>query len=478
MSLACSTASTRSARVIALAAKLGVTVTVDSLQSFIGQMRTYGLMVEWWSEATQPSTSTWPQRDKWTADIRELYQSGLRLFRQGRPQHALEYLEMLLEIAPTTPEALELKERVKARLNGAPEAEVSFESLHGRPDDPLPTLTPAHGAPKVVIAPPVMKKDPAASAQTLIVKDPGPPQTLPAPPPSSPTKPETAAALAEFEAAPTGPQAQLALSNVPVPVPFMPTLQEVELGLQDPGPTDPRQPNVVPKEDESPPPPPKKKRRGRRALLFFLLLIIGAAVPVRAVKRIEVEVKPVVLADAKVAGGTFHTLLARAGQHVDVGAPIADLDTDKAIRQKEQLEKEIVKLTAAALTAEQKAKPKATVVKLKEKLTKAEKAFAKASEDDKPKKQKALEKAQKAYDEANGAEFAAELHAQLAAANAKLPGLQKQIDGAMVTAPVAARSSQARCLPRGLSSIPVRQWGRLLMSIRRCCRSIRRATRC
>ena len=54
----------------------------------------------------------------------------------------LEYLDMLMEIQPDTPEAIELKQRVEKQLDAGAEAETNFEMLYGIGDDPLPTLTP------------------------------------------------------------------------------------------------------------------------------------------------------------------------------------------------------------------------------------------------------------------------------------------------------------------------------------------------
>jgi hypothetical protein len=422
--------------VITLAGKIGVVLSLESLQTFIAQMRTYGLMVEWWSEATQPTAHTWPERTRWTADIRELYQSALRLYRQDRPQHALEYLNMLLEIAPTTPEALQLKERVQAKLNGTAESDVTFESLRGRPDEPLPELTPAAGT----SAPPPAALRPASGPPPA-----PPPSPPPAPPPSPPHVAPLAPPPAPMPATPTRTETEAAqLGRAPEPVAFMPTLPEMEMDLElgaEVKPTDPSQPQP----DEA---KPKKKKKRGKGLLFFGALVIGLAVPLPALKGVETELEPVTLGDVKVAGGTFHTMLAKPGQHVDVGAPVADLDTDKASQEKSQLEKEIARLEAAAQKAADKARPKA-VSKLKEKLAKAEKALAKANEDDRPKKQKALDKLQKQYDDANGEERAAELRAQAAAAKAKLPALQKELDGALVTAPIAGAFEPAVIPPAG-----------------------------
>ncbi len=199
------------ARVIELAAKIGMPVTPESLGKFIGQMKAYGFIQEGVlaPRAGSPAAAsdTWPARAQWSAEIRELYQSALRQFRAGRPGHAIEYLDALLEIRPDTPEAAELKKRVEQHLESGPVMELSFEDLHGV-DDPMPELVAASEPllggrtlenPKLT---PVVATDgiPATSplaktvvTQRLPVPPPAaePPAPVPAPPPAPAPKPVT-----------------------------------------------------------------------------------------------------------------------------------------------------------------------------------------------------------------------------------------------------------------------------------------------
>lgn len=130
------------AQVIEAAGKIGIPMTPESLSKFIGQMKAYGFVVEGMVVAPAQSDPTWPARNTWSPEIRELYQSALRQFRQGRPGHALEYIDALLEIQPDTPEAISLKQRVEQHLDSGPVTEVSFEDLHGV-DEPMPALVAA-----------------------------------------------------------------------------------------------------------------------------------------------------------------------------------------------------------------------------------------------------------------------------------------------------------------------------------------------
>ncbi len=130
------------AEVIEAAGKIGIPMTPESLSKFIGQMKAYGFVVEGMVVAPAQSDPTWPARNTWSPEIRELYQSALRQFRQGRPGHALEYIDALLEIQPDTPEAISLKQRVEQHLDSGPVTEVSFEDLHGV-EEPMPALVAA-----------------------------------------------------------------------------------------------------------------------------------------------------------------------------------------------------------------------------------------------------------------------------------------------------------------------------------------------
>jgi hypothetical protein len=285
------------------------------------------------------------------------------------------------------------------------------------------------------------------------------PSSLEEPFPFRPTDP--AGGLAQMRPEVTDPEAA-PLGAAPAPEPFLPSLSEVEVAAAQPKvPTNPGQPKVPtnpsqPKAATHPSQPAvpvvaepaPRKKKSRVGLMMVVLIVIGALVPMPTLKGVPAQVRPVVLADAKVAGGTFHTLLAKAGQHVDVGAPLADLDTDKAAEEKQQLEKKITQLDAAAKQAEEAAKPK-NLPKAEKALAKAQKALLSAPDDKKAAKLKSFEKAQKAYDEANGLARAAEMRAQVEASRLRVRTLQKEIDGAMVTAPVAGAFEPNPAPPAG-----------------------------
>ncbi|HUB06026.1 MAG TPA: hypothetical protein VMB50_03450 [Myxococcales bacterium] len=124
---------------IEAAGHIGIPVTLHSLDGFVRQMAAYGFLAP--AGRAVDRTASRPERRRWTPDVRELYQSALRLFRTGKGQEALEYLSALLQVDPQNAEALELKQRIE----GEPSIDIDFEILHepeatedtvGTPSDP------------------------------------------------------------------------------------------------------------------------------------------------------------------------------------------------------------------------------------------------------------------------------------------------------------------------------------------------------
>jgi multidrug resistance efflux pump len=101
---------------IEAAGHIGITVTLETLQKFLRQMRAYGFLDE--RAASPPSEEESRGRTRWTPEVRELYRGALRMFRLGKPDAARSYLDALLEIHPDNAEALTLRTRVEAELAG------------------------------------------------------------------------------------------------------------------------------------------------------------------------------------------------------------------------------------------------------------------------------------------------------------------------------------------------------------------------
>jgi hypothetical protein len=112
--------------IIDIASLIGIPVSFASLESFVRQMAAYGFLGAAGQAVGVPGAAARPPRRPWSPDIRELFQSALRLFRSGKPQEALDYLAALLQTDPDNPEALELRQRIQ----GEPEVDINFDDIH------------------------------------------------------------------------------------------------------------------------------------------------------------------------------------------------------------------------------------------------------------------------------------------------------------------------------------------------------------
>lgn len=100
---------------IEAAAKIGIPVTLESLRKFVRQMRAYQFVQETPTAATDPGGG-WAPRTEWPPEVREMFQSALRTFRNDRLTEARGYLEALLQIQPDVAEAHELLQRIEERI--------------------------------------------------------------------------------------------------------------------------------------------------------------------------------------------------------------------------------------------------------------------------------------------------------------------------------------------------------------------------
>ncbi|HEY3450248.1 MAG TPA: hypothetical protein VGK67_28090 [Myxococcales bacterium] len=107
--------------VVSAANGLGIPVSVESLSQFVRQLQRYGFLAPDGTKVKDPPPgSIWGKRAKWNNSIRTLYQSGLRLTRQGRYYEAAAYFEAILEHDPGNPEAVEMLDQVKLHLSKLP----------------------------------------------------------------------------------------------------------------------------------------------------------------------------------------------------------------------------------------------------------------------------------------------------------------------------------------------------------------------
>jgi len=99
--------------------RLGIPVNLESLSQFIRQLERYGFLAPPGTQLSDPPEgSLRGPREKWDDGLRALFQSGLRMHRQGRYGEAANYFEAMLQQDPQNPEALEMLEQARQRLAG------------------------------------------------------------------------------------------------------------------------------------------------------------------------------------------------------------------------------------------------------------------------------------------------------------------------------------------------------------------------
>ena len=98
--------------------RLGIPVDLQGLGQFVSQLERYGFLAP---SGTTPSEvgeeqTTWAPRRKWDDGLRALFQSGLRMHRQGRYAEAANYFEAMLQQDLDNPEATDMLEQCRIRL--------------------------------------------------------------------------------------------------------------------------------------------------------------------------------------------------------------------------------------------------------------------------------------------------------------------------------------------------------------------------
>jgi hypothetical protein len=89
--------------------RLGIPIDLDGLYKFVRQLWRYGFLAPPGVEPVPEGQEEggWPEREKWDEATRTLFQTGLRLMRQGRPQDAQSYFQAVLDADPGNVEATE-----------------------------------------------------------------------------------------------------------------------------------------------------------------------------------------------------------------------------------------------------------------------------------------------------------------------------------------------------------------------------------
>lgn len=115
--------------VIENAGKLGIEVSLDSLQHFISHLKGYRFI----DQDVEEGDSTWPKRKQWTEEERQLYQASMKMLREGHFAEALSFAESLEAVDPKSEEARQLKHRVEVEKEGIFELVAKFSVLHSTP---------------------------------------------------------------------------------------------------------------------------------------------------------------------------------------------------------------------------------------------------------------------------------------------------------------------------------------------------------
>jgi hypothetical protein len=159
--------------------RLGIPVDLDGLNKFIRQLWRYGFLALGEPPAPQDGEEAgWGEREKWDEATRTLFQTGLRLVRQGRPQDAQSYFQAVLDADPGNAEATEL-------LGAIERGETMVAAPIGRRGGARPAAGKRRGGRLAVALAGLALAGGGAAAAWLVLRraPPPPPVAIPSPPP-------------------------------------------------------------------------------------------------------------------------------------------------------------------------------------------------------------------------------------------------------------------------------------------------------
>lgn len=135
--------------------KLGIEVSIDSLQHFIKQLKSFRFI----DADLDDGKTAWPKRVPWTEEERHLYQATMKKLREGQFAEALSFAQSLESVDPKKAEVQALRHRVEVEAEGIFELVGSFADLHAtkvvKPPAP-PPVVPAQPAAPPPPAPPTV----------------------------------------------------------------------------------------------------------------------------------------------------------------------------------------------------------------------------------------------------------------------------------------------------------------------------------
>jgi hypothetical protein len=122
--------SRRAADAIDALHKIGIPVTLESLDAFAGKLRQAGLVEDGAAASSAPPNLTpFPTRLEWPEPVRGRYQSALKLLREDKPLAAKTELEEFAADPSAPREIAELRDAVERRMSAAPGSEPTFAQI-------------------------------------------------------------------------------------------------------------------------------------------------------------------------------------------------------------------------------------------------------------------------------------------------------------------------------------------------------------
>jgi hypothetical protein len=185
--------------VIEAGTKIGIPITLDSLEKFEKQLTAYGFLQ---AGSTPGNGDAWAPRDEWPPEVREMFRSALLKYRQNRFDEATDYLKAMLAIDSSNKDAQEVLKSIEVKRKEAKPA-----------PEAAPIFAPVLEAPKP--APDAAKK-PAVETKSPLTE----PAASPAPAPaaaslSRPSSPAVKSLFSDLAPSPKAEPAAPAASSIP-----------------------------------------------------------------------------------------------------------------------------------------------------------------------------------------------------------------------------------------------------------------------
>ena len=114
--------------VVRRAARIGLPLTLPSLEGFIRYLQSHELLSRTMGEAAS-AISPWSERSEWDELVRQHYRSALEAIRAGRADDARLRLDRLLSLAPQVSEARSLREWLADHPAGIEDGEAFEETF-------------------------------------------------------------------------------------------------------------------------------------------------------------------------------------------------------------------------------------------------------------------------------------------------------------------------------------------------------------